>query len=100
MRLYGKDGKSPRYFLHTGNAFRRASVDTVIVATENSLSDLTTLHIWHDNHGLDPSWYLSRVTVRDLQNNKIYHFIVEGWLSLSYGDYVIEKKVNVAGEVV
>ena len=97
LRLYGYDNKSERYYMHRLGAFHRASVDTMIVATNLNLGELWRIQIWHDNYGLQPAWYLKRVIVRDLQTNKKYHFVAECWLSLTHHDQVIGKKINAAG---
>ena len=38
------------------------------------------IHIWHDNTGLSPAWYLSRIVIRDLQTNRKYYFLINDWL--------------------
>ncbi len=54
--------------------------------------------IWHDNTGLTPSWFLSRVIVRDLQTSKKYYFLCEDWLCLWKGDGVIQRDLDVASK--
>lgn len=45
-----------------------------------------TIRVWHDNSGLDPSWYISHILVRDLQNEAKYYFILNRWLSVNKED--------------
>ena len=55
------------------------------------LGELNYLHIWHTNTGRSPSWYLSRVVVHDLNNDKKYLFICEGWLAVEEGDGTVDR---------
>ena len=70
-----------------------------VVASDRSLGRVSRLAIWHDNAGASPGWYLSRITVRDLQTNDCYHFVAETWLTLStlddQGD--IERELRCLG---
>ena len=51
---------------------------------ENSLQHvLLQIHVWHDNTGVHPDWYLSRVIIRDLQTDKKWYFLANCWLSLA-----------------
>jgi hypothetical protein len=58
------------------------------------------IKIWHDNTGLDPAWFLSRVIIRDLQTKDRYYFLVDDWLQISAFDYQssVEKEVYSASE--
>ena len=68
-----------------------------LVSFEDPIGDLTYLRIWHDNSGKRPSWYLSRVTINDMNTNKKYLFINEAWLAVEEGDGSVEKVLPVAG---
>lgn len=56
------------------------------------------MHIWHDNSGRSPSWYLSRVVIEDLNNDKKYLFINESWLAVEKGDGTVDRLIAVAGQ--
>ena len=47
--------------------------------------------------GRNPSWYVSRVVVHDLNNDKKYLFICEGWLAVEEGDGTVDRLIPVAG---
>ena len=47
--------------------------------------------------GRSPSWYVSRVVVQDLNNDKKYLFICENWLAVEEGDGAVDKLIPVAG---
>ena len=65
--------------------FRRNSIDGFLLTTPSSLGALTTLHVWHDNGGASPSWYLNRVVVRDLTTDECVEFPCYDWLSAENG---------------
>ena len=46
------------------------------IATNESLGEITRIKVWHDNTGLDPAWFLSRIIIKDLQSKKRYYFLV------------------------
>lgn len=47
--------------------------------------------------GRSPSWYVSRVVVHDLNSDKKYLFICEGWLAVEEGDGTVDRLIPVAG---
>ncbi|XP_072838441.2 polycystin-1 [Pogona vitticeps] len=100
ITLYGMESKSGHRHLDGENAFRRNSLNIFQVATERSLGRVWKIRIWHDNKGLNPSWYLQHVIVRDLQTSKSYHFLVNDWLSVESeeNDGLVEKEVFAASE--
>ncbi|EDO48336.1 predicted protein, partial [Nematostella vectensis] len=53
--------------------------------------DIYKLKIWHDHSGDDPSWFLIRVLVRDLQTDKRMWFICNRWLAVEEEDGKIER---------
>ncbi|CAM4619463.1 polycystin-1 isoform X1 [Caretta caretta] len=100
ITLYGMDNKSGHRHLDGENAFHRNSLDVFQIATEQSLGSIWKIHIWHDNKGLSPSWYLQHVIVRDLQTSKSDFFLVNDWLSVESeeNDGMVEKEVYAASE--
>ncbi|XP_044308534.1 polycystin-1 isoform X2 [Varanus komodoensis] len=100
IMLYGVDSKSGHRHLDGKHAFHRNSLDIFRIATERSLGSVWKIRIWHDNKGLNPSWYLQHVIVRDLQTCKNYHFLVNDWLSVESEESsgLVEKEVVAATE--
>lgn len=47
--------------------------------------------------GRSPSWYVSRVVVHDLNNDKKFLFICESWLAVEEGDGAVDILIPVAG---
>ena len=93
IKLYGEEGKSKATHLHKPGGFQRNSCDTLLMATEMSLGSIFKIHIWHDNSGRSPSWYLSRVIVRDLQTNQRQFYLAECWFSLDRKHGFIDKDI-------
>lgn len=48
--------------------------------------------------GDNPSWYLSRVYIEDLQTNKTFTFICEQWLAVEFEDGLIDRSIGVANQ--
>ena len=99
IRLYGKDDKSgSRHLSHDNKPFQRGKIDMFQIATQESLGEVTRIKIWHDNTGLDPAWFLSRVILKDLQSKKRYYFLVDDWLHISPYDVnsSVEKEIYAA----
>ncbi|XP_071814843.1 polycystin family receptor for egg jelly-like isoform X3 [Apostichopus japonicus] len=89
----------PRPFLDKKRkVFQQGGVDSFLLSTPESLGELQFLHVWHDNSGSDASWFLSRVSVKDLRTEKVYYFIVDQWLAVEEDDGKIERVCPVAGK--
>lgn len=102
MKLAGEDSTSSGVrHLYCPGSFQRGSRDVFVVASDLSLGRVSRLVVWHDNVGTAPSWYLSRITVRDLQTNDCYHFVAETWLTLAtLGEHgEIEKELRCLGSI-
>eukprot|EP00079_Xenopus_tropicalis_P017901 XP_004918536.2 PREDICTED: polycystin-1-like [Xenopus tropicalis] len=81
ISLYGLSKSGARY-LESGGAFGRGSIDYFQVETECNMGEIWKIRVWHDNTGLDPSWYLQYVAVWDKQTDFLYFFLVNDWLSV------------------
>jgi len=77
------------------SAFKRGQVDVFAVASYEDLGDIERIKLWHDNTGLDPGWFCSKVIVKNKKTNKRYYFIVDSWLHISPHDETssVEKLV-------
>uniref|UniRef100_UPI00358F4512 polycystin-1 n=1 Tax=Myxine glutinosa TaxID=7769 RepID=UPI00358F4512 len=95
--LYGQSCSGPRHLALPG-AFQRNNLDIFHIASDTVIGSIWKIHIWHDNTGLHPSWFLQHVLVRDLGTNKMYFFLVDDWLSVdnSHTDGVVKKEVLAA----
>ncbi|XP_051826577.1 polycystic kidney disease protein 1-like 1 [Antechinus flavipes] len=63
--------------------FERNSRHTFIVSIPNNLGPLWKIHLWHDNSGCSPSWYISHVIVKDLITGASWFFPAECWLAVN-----------------
>jgi hypothetical protein len=61
---------------------------------ESDLGQLIGIRIRHDNSGIKPSWFLERIEITDLAENKKYFFICKKWLSLIRDDKRIERIIK------
>ncbi|XP_002917769.2 LOW QUALITY PROTEIN: polycystic kidney disease protein 1-like 2 [Ailuropoda melanoleuca] len=100
VTLYGLDGESEPHHLSDPDIpiFERGGVDVFLLSTLFPLGELTSLRLWHDNSGDQPSWYVSRVLVHDLARDRKWHFLCNSWLSIDVGDCVLDKVFPVATE--
>ncbi|KAI8477893.1 hypothetical protein Bbelb_443720, partial [Branchiostoma belcheri] len=55
--------------------FQGGSVDSFLVSSEEPLGPLTHIHVWHDNTGPSPAWYLSKVVIQHLSSGQLDYFI-------------------------
>ncbi|XP_067432834.1 polycystin-1 [Thunnus thynnus] len=91
--LYGVNKSGSRHLQRDG-AFQRGSLDQFHLETDNNLGEVWKIRIWHDNTGLDPSWYVQHVVVWDPQTDHMFFFLLEDWLSVEkQKNGTVEKEV-------
>lgn len=76
--------------------FARGSVNTFKVTLERSLGSLFKVHVWHDNFGDSPSWFLVEIVVEDVQTNEKWYFMANRWLAVERGDGKIDTELKAA----
>ena len=76
--------------------FSRGNVDKFMITLPDHLGSLLYMRIWHDNSGSNPSWFLKKIAVRDLENDHEYILNCGRWLSLIDGDGSIEQTLTVS----
>ncbi|XP_077358515.1 polycystin-1 isoform X3 [Festucalex cinctus] len=81
ISLYGVNKSGSRHLQRDG-AFQRGSLDQFHLETDVSLGEVWKIRIWHDNTGLDPSWYVQHVVVWDPMTDHMFFFLVDDWLSV------------------
>ncbi|KAL6094663.1 uncharacterized protein ACO6RY_16023 [Pungitius sinensis] len=81
ISLYGVNKSGSRHLQRHG-AFQRGSLDQFHLETDNNLGEVWKIRVWHDNTGLEPSWYVKHVVVWDLQTDHMFFFLLEDWLSV------------------
>ncbi|XP_042325588.1 polycystic kidney disease and receptor for egg jelly-related protein-like [Sceloporus undulatus] len=93
LQLIGQNGVSDIHHIKHPQfpTFSRASVDTFLLTTKYDLGDILSLHVWHNNSGSSPNWYLSRVKVYNVQTKQSWLFICRNWLGLGKADGKIQR---------
>ncbi|XP_033100581.1 polycystic kidney disease protein 1-like 2 [Anneissia japonica] len=76
---------------------QRSNIDSFLMTVPKDLGTLVHLRIWHDNSGESPKWFLSRVSVKDIQSNRTYYFMLDKWLAVEEDDGQIERIIPTAG---
>ncbi|WAQ94086.1 PK1L1-like protein, partial [Mya arenaria] len=87
--LHGEEGMSETRELISEDdrpMFERNSRDKFILTLPDSIGRIWKVQVWHNNFGPSPSWYLSRVIVRDLITGVQYMFLCEKWLAVEEQD--------------
>uniref|UniRef100_A0A3P8QNW3 Polycystic kidney disease 1b n=1 Tax=Astatotilapia calliptera TaxID=8154 RepID=A0A3P8QNW3_ASTCA len=93
ISLYGLK-KSGSHHLQRDGAFQRGSLDQFHVETDDNMGEVWKIRIWHDNTGLDPSWYVQHVVVWDPQTDHMFFFLLDDWLSVdNETNSTVEKEV-------
>ena len=69
----------------------RGNEDSFTINLPMSLGDVRFIHVWHDNSGKNPSWFLSHVIVMDHQTEDKWHFPCDSWLAVEKGDGKIDR---------
>ncbi|XP_028425777.1 polycystic kidney disease 1 like 1 [Perca flavescens] len=101
MVLHGDDGFSQTRELQVPGCtlFRRNSKDTFIFSAADSLGPVWGVHIWHDNSGPSPNWYLKQVEVSEVSRGHVegraWLFVARCWLAVNKGDGRVERTLRV-----
>ncbi|XP_036413818.1 polycystic kidney disease 1 like 1 [Colossoma macropomum] len=94
--LYGENGASQTRELSSSDhkLFTSNSTNTFILSTPCSLGQVWQVHLWHDASGSSPSWFLSRVLVKDLLQGCSWIFQAQCWLAVDEGDGRVERRLQ------
>ncbi|XP_067100237.1 LOW QUALITY PROTEIN: polycystin-1-like [Osmerus mordax] len=92
ISLHGVSQSGGRHLGRPG-AFQRSSLDLFHLQTHRYLGEVWKIRLWHDNTGLDPSWYVQHVVVLDPQSDRLFYFLVDGWLSVDQRSPALEREV-------
>ena len=71
--------------------FLQGNIDFFLLTVPRPLGKIQQLRIWHNNAGANPSWFVSRILVRDLQTDKTVWFICNRWLAVEEDDGQIDR---------
>ncbi|XP_033124417.1 polycystin-1-like [Anneissia japonica] len=98
ISIYGSNGKTGSRHLNSKSAFTRNTRAAFRIYSECNLEEVQKVRVWHDNTGLDPSWYLATILVVDVQTDRKFHFLCETWLSLLQDGGAVDKTFEVLGK--
>lgn len=82
----------------TRKKFQTGNVDYFLLTVPRPLGKIQSVRIWHNNAGANPSWFLARVLVRDLQTDKTVWFVCDRWLAVEEDDGQIDRTLHPASE--
>ena len=72
----------------------RGNEDQFVIHLPAALDEVQYVRIWHDNSGKTPSWFLSYVTIKDLQTESTLTFPCNSWFALEKGDGKIDRLLS------
>ncbi|KAI8502519.1 hypothetical protein Bbelb_201070, partial [Branchiostoma belcheri] len=100
MKLFGESDEAGPVVLEDMDrvTFRQGAVDTFVLSSDRRLGALNAVHVWHDNTGGDPSWYLNKIVVIDCDKDDKYTFICDKWLAVEEGDGKVDRLLAIATE--
>ncbi|XP_046555627.1 lipoxygenase homology domain-containing protein 1-like [Haliotis rubra] len=93
LSMTGDGGVTNEANLNAGNKhlYGQGHVDKVEIFAP-SVGHIRSIHIRHDAHGHNPSWYIEQVTIED--GVGVYEFPCHCWLSTKHGDGTLSTTVQ------
>merc|ERR1719193_1489519 len=80
----------------TRQLFARNSRDMFVITVPKSLGPIWKVQVWHDNSGPSPSWFLSRILVKDLSTRSCAIFVADKWFAVEEDDGKVEREILAA----
>ncbi|XP_078689478.1 polycystin-1-like protein 2 [Branchiostoma floridae x Branchiostoma belcheri] len=98
VMLHGATRECGPFLLHQPYSamFERGNVAGFVLCTQTDPGWLTHVHVWHDNSGKEPSWFLDRIIVDDLLLEEQHYFLCNRWLAFDEDDEQIERVLPAA----
>ena len=97
--IHGSDTESKPIILNRNmtesrKILARGNEDQFVIHLPAALGEVQYVRIWHDNSGKTPSWFLSYVTIKDLQTENTLTFPCNTWFALEKGDGKIDRLLS------
>ena len=94
--IHGSEAQSQPIILNKSmikgrTVLARGNEDSFTINLPMSLGDVRYLHVWHDNSGSSPSWFLSQVIVVDHQTEDKWHFMSDSWFAVEKSDGKVDR---------
>ncbi|KAI8496966.1 hypothetical protein Bbelb_256210 [Branchiostoma belcheri] len=101
VMFYGSNGESGPHELDDPGrvTFCTGGVDFFLVTCADGMGPLDYIHIWHDNSGDDPSWFLIKIIVTEVKTDNKYYFLCNKWFAVEEGDGKVERIFPVASDM-
>lgn len=98
MVLVGEEGESSPIALTDEKKvlFTRGSTNEFLLSLPENIGKLLYLKVWHDLSGINSSWYLSYVIIRNTQTSEQCIFACDRWLALEKGDGSVSRVLQVS----
>ena len=71
----------------------RGNEDCFLLRVPRALGTVQYLHVWHDNSGERPSWFLDHIYLRDIQTGESWTFLCNKWFALEEGDGKVDRRL-------
>ena len=97
--IHGSDTESQpiilnRDMMESRKILARGNEDQFVIHLPAALGEVQYVRLWHDNSGKTPSWFLSYLTIKDLQTESTVTFPCNTWFALEKGDGKIERLLS------
>lgn len=77
---------------------RRTSTIKCMLYLSETIGKIVSVHIWHDNTGRSPSWFLRHVVVRNVETEEKLQFVCEQWLAVESEDGKVDRVLQLADD--
>lgn len=96
--VVGEEGESSPIALIDQNKtlFTRGSTNEFLISLPERLGKLLYLKVWHDLSGINSSWFLSYVIIRDTQTEEQYIFACDRWFAVEKEDGSVSRVLQVS----
>ncbi|XP_047143432.1 uncharacterized protein LOC101241823 isoform X1 [Hydra vulgaris] len=99
IQIFGTSCTTKVRVINSNNHFLRNGLDIFRISLHKSVGKIHKIHLWHDNSGLSPSWYIERVVIRSLFNGEKFFFFCNRWLGVDFEDGTLEADFYVANMI-
>ncbi|XP_078578042.1 uncharacterized protein LOC144862972 [Branchiostoma floridae x Branchiostoma japonicum] len=98
INLFGDYGRTGPIALQDENRplFEEGSVDSFLVSSRNIIGMIHVIHVWHDNTGYSPEWFLGQIVLQEKATGSVVYFLCNRWLAVGEDDGKIERLLPVS----
>ncbi|XP_066278311.1 polycystin-1-like protein 2 isoform X2 [Branchiostoma lanceolatum] len=98
INLFGDYGRTGPIALQDENRplFEEGSVDSFLVSSPNIIGMIHVIHIWHENSGYSPEWFLAQIVLQEKATGRVVYFLCNRWLAVGEDDGNVERLLPVS----